>query len=175
MYVQQSFVVEYVVQNNQCPICERREAKDTWNAACQLRQHVTNTSLSNRQLKFHCFTVSVEFVFLFPFNLGFSRFMLPLPSSPFPFQVVHKRTFFYLEQLILRHNAHVNCSNIVERRDGLDFFFQTAVRKPNRPDTAPIRSLPNLAHSSDLARATASDLWSLCSPWSQQAAPVPRN
>lgn len=55
-------------------------------------------------------------------------------------QVVHKRTFFYLEQLILRHNAHANCSNIVERRDGLDFFFQTAVtdQLPTSPNLLPI-------------------------------------
>lgn len=37
--------------------------------------------------------------------------------------VVHKRTFFFLEQLILKHQAHKDTINIKECRDGLDFFF----------------------------------------------------
>lgn len=36
----------------------------------------------------------------------------------------HKRTFFLLEQLILKHNAHAHCTNIVEVADGMDFFYQ---------------------------------------------------
>ena len=74
--LQQSFVIEYILSNKQCGICQRREAKDTWTAAVQLRQ-----------------------------------------------KVPHKRTFFWLEQLILKHRAHVDSTNIVELRDGLDFFF----------------------------------------------------
>lgn len=35
----------------------------------------------------------------------------------------HKKTFFYLEQLILKHKAHTNCLNIKGCHDGLDFFF----------------------------------------------------
>ncbi|TGZ83170.1 NMD3-domain-containing protein [Ascodesmis nigricans] len=38
-------------------------------------------------------------------------------------KVPHKRTFLYLEQLILKHNAHKECINIREVKDGLDFFF----------------------------------------------------
>jgi len=38
-------------------------------------------------------------------------------------RVDHKRTFYYLEQLILRHKMHLNCINIKERPDGLDFYF----------------------------------------------------
>ena len=40
-------------------------------------------------------------------------------------KVAHKRTFLWLEQLILRHRAHVDASNVVEMRDGIDFFFDT--------------------------------------------------
>lgn len=40
-------------------------------------------------------------------------------------KAIHKRTFFYLEQLILKHNAHANALNIKDQTDGLDFFFQT--------------------------------------------------
>jgi nonsense-mediated mRNA decay protein 3 len=38
-------------------------------------------------------------------------------------KVAHKRTFLYLEQLILRHNAHVDTISIQEAKDGLDFFY----------------------------------------------------
>ncbi|KAI5807148.1 NMD3 family-domain-containing protein [Geopyxis carbonaria] len=38
-------------------------------------------------------------------------------------KVSHKRTFLYLEQLILKHNAHKDCINIREVKDGLDFFY----------------------------------------------------
>ncbi|PVD32213.1 hypothetical protein C0Q70_07642 [Pomacea canaliculata] len=35
----------------------------------------------------------------------------------------HKKTFFYLEQLILKHRAHSNTVNIKPMADGLDFYF----------------------------------------------------
>ncbi|KAH9508370.1 ribosome-binding protein [Bulinus truncatus] len=35
----------------------------------------------------------------------------------------HKKTFFYLEQLILKHKAHRSTVNIRPMADGLDFFF----------------------------------------------------
>ncbi|GAC99706.1 nonsense-mediated mRNA decay protein 3 [Pseudozyma hubeiensis SY62] len=38
-------------------------------------------------------------------------------------KVQHKRTFLYLEQLILKHNAHQNTISINEKKDGLDFFY----------------------------------------------------
>jgi len=38
-------------------------------------------------------------------------------------KVQHKRTFLYLEQLILKHNAHKDTINVNEKRDGLDFFY----------------------------------------------------
>eukprot|EP01135_Chromosphaera_perkinsii_P010457 Nk52_evm20s2133 gene=Nk52_evmTU20s2133 len=38
-------------------------------------------------------------------------------------KVDHKRTFFYLEQLIIKHQAHSNTLNIKERPDGLDFYY----------------------------------------------------
>ncbi|AWU73678.1 uncharacterized protein C5L36_0A02810 [Pichia kudriavzevii] len=38
-------------------------------------------------------------------------------------KVPHKRTFLYLEQLILRHNAHVDTISIKETKDGLDFYY----------------------------------------------------
>lgn len=38
-------------------------------------------------------------------------------------KVQHKRSFMYLEQLIMKHNAHRDTLNIKEARDGIDFFF----------------------------------------------------
>jgi len=38
-------------------------------------------------------------------------------------RVDHKRTFLYLEQLILNHGAHKGCLSIETFRDGMDFYF----------------------------------------------------
>ncbi|PWN42351.1 putative NMD3-nonsense-mediated mRNA decay protein [Ceraceosorus guamensis] len=38
-------------------------------------------------------------------------------------KVPHKRTFLYLEQLILKHNAHRDTVSIQEKKDGLDFYY----------------------------------------------------
>lgn len=38
-------------------------------------------------------------------------------------KVSHKRTFLYLEQMILKHNAHLNTISIKEAKDGLDFYY----------------------------------------------------
>ncbi|KAG0164902.1 hypothetical protein DFQ28_003534 [Apophysomyces sp. BC1034] len=38
-------------------------------------------------------------------------------------KVEHKRTFLFLEQLILKHNAHKDTSNIKETKDGIDFYY----------------------------------------------------
>ena len=38
-------------------------------------------------------------------------------------KVPHKRTFLYLEQLILKNNAHINTVSIKEVKDGLDFYY----------------------------------------------------
>ena len=38
-------------------------------------------------------------------------------------QVSHKRTFLFLEQLILKHKVHSNALRIAEKADGLDFYW----------------------------------------------------
>lgn len=38
-------------------------------------------------------------------------------------KVNHKKTFLYLEQVILKHHAHKDTINIKEAKDGLDFFY----------------------------------------------------
>lgn len=38
--LQQAFVVEFIVHAQMCEHCQKREAKDTWNAVVQVRQRV---------------------------------------------------------------------------------------------------------------------------------------
>jgi len=40
--------------------------------------------------------------------------------------VGHKRTLYYIEQVILRRGAHANVISLKELPDGLDFFFANA-------------------------------------------------
>jgi nonsense-mediated mRNA decay protein 3 len=75
--LQQTFVVEYVIETHMCPDCARRAANpDTWTACVQVRQHVA-----------------------------------------------HKRTFLFLEQVILRHGAADACVTVRDINEGVDFFF----------------------------------------------------
>lgn len=59
-------------------------------------------------------------------------------------KVAHKRTFLYLEQLILKHNAHVDTISIQESKDGLDFFYSQRNHAAKMMDflsaVAPIKS-----------------------------------
>lgn len=50
---------------------------------------------------------------------------LPHPSTNAQLRqhVHHKRTFFFLEQLILKHSADENCVNIKDIHNGVDFYF----------------------------------------------------
>ena len=75
--LQQSFVVEYVVEWNMCDACARAAANaDQWQACVQVRQ-----------------------------------------------KVEHKRTFLFLEQLILKHSMEVNAIGVKSQPDGLDFYY----------------------------------------------------
>uniref|UniRef100_K3X9M7 60S ribosomal export protein NMD3 n=1 Tax=Globisporangium ultimum (strain ATCC 200006 / CBS 805.95 / DAOM BR144) TaxID=431595 RepID=K3X9M7_GLOUD len=76
MILQQSFIVTFIVRNQQCDDCQKLFANQAWKAVVQVRQRVD-----------------------------------------------HKRTFFFLEQLILKHRAHEKTSNIESHPDGVDFFF----------------------------------------------------
>lgn len=75
--LEQSFTVEYVVQDQMCETCSRAQANpDQWVAAVQLRQHVS-----------------------------------------------HRRTFFYLEQIILKQDAAKAAIRVRQMDQGIDFFF----------------------------------------------------
>lgn len=74
--LQQSFVVTFVVRNQQCIECQAVFRQGSWRSLVQVRQRVQ-----------------------------------------------HKRTFLYLEQLILKHGAHRGCLSIETFRDGMDFYF----------------------------------------------------
>lgn len=77
-FLQQTFVVEFVINNHMCNDCHRIEAKDFWNSVVQVRQ-----------------------------------------KTP------HKKTFYYLEQVILKHKMHSTCTRISEMPNGLDFFYSS--------------------------------------------------
>jgi nonsense-mediated mRNA decay protein 3 len=59
-------------------------------------------------------------------------------------KVPHKRTFLYLEQLILKHGAHKDTINIKEVKDGLDFYYAAKNQAEKFVDfltsVAPVRS-----------------------------------
>lgn len=74
--VEQSFVVVFIVRNQQCSECQAEFRQGSWKSLVQVRQRVG-----------------------------------------------HKRTFLYLEQLILKHGAHRGCLSIETFRDGMDFYF----------------------------------------------------
>lgn len=75
--LQQTFVVEFVVEPHMCEQCQRSNTNsEVWVACVQVRQKVS-----------------------------------------------HKRTFLFLEQLILKHGAEVNSVGVKEAPDGLDFFY----------------------------------------------------
>ena len=75
-FLQQSFVVTFVVRNQQCVECQAAFRQGSWKSLVQVRQRVG-----------------------------------------------HKRTFLYLEQLILKHGAHRGCLSIETFKDGMDFYF----------------------------------------------------
>lgn len=74
--LQQSFVVTFIVRNQQCVECQAEFRQGSWKSLVQVRQRVR-----------------------------------------------HKRTFLYLEQLILKHGAHRGCLSVETFRDGMDFYF----------------------------------------------------
>jgi len=74
--LQQSFVVTFVVRNQQCVECQAAFRQGSWKSLVQVRQRVG-----------------------------------------------HKRTFLYLEQLVLKHGAHRGCLSIETFKDGMDFYF----------------------------------------------------
>ena len=67
-------------------------------------------------------------------------------------KVDHKRTFLYLEQLILKHGADKDTVNVREVRDGLDFFYATRQHAGKMVDflnaVAPVKQVHDLTSDS---------------------------
>lgn len=102
--LQQACVVTYTIRNQQCQHCESSYAQG--NAPFIACFYVTHSLIRSQSGAWHAVVQIRQ-------------------------RVSHKRTFFYLEQLLLKHNAHSECINIVTFRDGMDFYFtdrQPAVR-----------------------------------------------
>ena len=49
-------------------------------------------------------------------------------------RVNHKKTFFYLEQLILTHSAHDKCLKISASEEGLDFYYKNKMHAQRMVD-----------------------------------------
>ena len=99
--LQQSFVVEFVVERHMCPACNRQNANpNSWIACVQVRQHVH-----------------------------------------------HKRTFFFLEQLILKHGVDESCVNVKNIHEGIDFYFGSRAHANKFVDF--LQSVVPIRHRSD--------------------------
>lgn len=99
--LQQSFVVEFVVERHMCPACNRQNANpNSWIACVQVRQHVP-----------------------------------------------HKRTFFFLEQLILKHGVDQSCVNVKNIHEGVDFYFGNRAHANKFVDF--LQSVVPIRHRSD--------------------------
>ena len=99
--LQQSFVVEFVVERHMCPACNRQNANpNAWIACVQVRQHVP-----------------------------------------------HKRTFFFLEQLILKHGVDESCVNVKNIHEGVDFYFGSRAHANKFVDF--LQSVVPIRHRSD--------------------------
>jgi len=59
-------------------------------------------------------------------------------------RVDHKRTFFYLEQLLLKHSAHTKALSIQSFRDGMDFFFTRRNEVSGWGDSSSLLRVPGL-------------------------------
>ncbi|GMH50951.1 hypothetical protein TrVE_jg61 [Triparma verrucosa] len=74
--LQQSFIITYIVRNQQCPGCQANFTQGAWKHLVQVRQRVG-----------------------------------------------HKRTFLYLEQIILKKQGSKGALSIEVFKDGMDFYF----------------------------------------------------
>ena len=94
--LQQTFVVEYVVETHMCPDCSKAAANpNTWTAVVQVRRQL----FPHRFLhSFHPCQVIVVIV-----DAG----LLQVRQH-----TEHKRTFMFLEQVVLKYSAAANCINI---------------------------------------------------------------
>ncbi|GMH34161.1 hypothetical protein BSKO_01995 [Bryopsis sp. KO-2023] len=61
--------------------------------------------------------------------------------------VEHKKTFFFLEQLILKHKAHENTINVKEMHQGVDFYYKNRAHAVKFIDF--LQSVVPIKHRSD--------------------------
>lgn len=134
--LQQVFVVEYVVQYQMCDDCHRVEAKDFWKAVVQVRQKVGSVKPTCRHFKTLGKSVllgrgSQVTPSWKPSNAGIMsrdlfKFLHGHWHAVLIWQTVHKKTFYYLEQLILKHKLHQNSLNIKEIHGRSNFILSPA-------------------------------------------------
>ncbi|ELA41589.1 uncharacterized protein VICG_01337 [Vittaforma corneae ATCC 50505] len=93
----------YTEEHSMRMIVEIKVAQDGIEQSCMLRYNVTNMQCTN------CMRTEAK---------QYWKALVQLRQRPH-----HKRTFLYIEQLILKHKAHLPASNIKERKDGIDFYY----------------------------------------------------
>ena len=62
-------------------------------------------------------------------------------------KVPHKRTFLWIEQLILKHRAHADTTNVVEMRDGLESRYQGRVAEQQHVHLDALAETPSVYDS----------------------------
>ena len=82
MWVTTSFIVEFIVRNQQCTDCNKLFMNDEWRSLVQVR--------------YLCKFINYRYIFLIFFHHSQ--------------KVSHKRTFYALEQLIINNNAQERCT-----------------------------------------------------------------
>lgn len=113
--LQQGFVVEYVVDNHMCLDCTRANTNaNTWTACVQVRATHAYVSTAWSCAATLCVLILINKIIPRPASRPCIRpGNTPPPTHTRPTflntqvrqHVPHKRTFLFLEQLILKHNA----------------------------------------------------------------------
>ena len=94
--LQQVFVVDFIVNGQFCSDCHRVEAKDFWKA---------------NVIWFVSSPIRQYFIIKCHLQVQVRQ------------KTDHKKTFYYLEQLILKHKAHESTLGIKPAHEGIDFFY----------------------------------------------------
>lgn len=118
--VEGSFLVQFVVQFNMCPECSRANTnQESWSASVQVRRLLFSVQClvyyksSSLQGCFH----SVKDIFPSSYLSECETFSDHFRVGQVRQHTSHKKTFLFLEQLILKHAAHENTLAIKEMHE----------------------------------------------------------
>jgi hypothetical protein len=124
--LQQAFVVEYVVERHMCTTCNRQNANpNAWVACVQVgrRGWAGESAPGAPSSQEHCLVASAPAAAALRWSKGNTRLTCvcllrcAVALSQVRQHVAHKRTFFFLEQLILKHGVDASCVNVKEMHE----------------------------------------------------------